>query len=498
MKKAVIFISVFVAFELITEAQTQSDKKGIAFGYLSEADMAEISQGMSWWYNWSVIPENEVKDVFGSYDMDFVPMAWNGLFNETSIRAFYESHPDAKYLLGFNEPNFTTQANLTPREAAALWPKLEAIAEDYGLEIVGPAVNYCDKCVEVNGVAITDPVDYLDSFFVACPACKVDYIAVHNYMCYSGALRSYIERFKKYNKKIWLTEFACWDQPNITLDMQKSYVLGALDYLENDTMVFRYSWFNGNRANNYPYLSLLGTHSGTLTDLGVLYITYNPVHDTGIYIDIPARIEAEAYNAMYGVSIEGVKDVDGIADVGWIDAGDWLEYNIKVPESREYYFYFRIASTAITSLEVQENDNTLRTLQIPNSGGWQNWRTLMMPLTVSQGKHKLRVYTAVGKFNLNWITISDIVNSAQEALSENNAIVYPNPVADKLNILSDNTDSETIVTIINQTGMVILTKQFPRGTKDIISMDVSRLKSGFYYVQIKKQNETSNYRFVKQ
>ena len=496
MKRFFILASALLILELVVFTQTQSSKKGIAFGYLSEADMAEISKGMSWWYNWAVIPENGVRDIFGNYTMDFVPMAWNGLFDETSIRAFYESHPDANYLLGFNEPNFTTQSNLTPREVAALWPTLEAIAMDYNLEIVGPAVNYCDKCIEVNGVAITDPVEYLDSFFVACPECKVDYIAVHNYMCYSGALSSYIERFKKYNKKIWLTEFACWDQPNITLDMQKSYVLGALDYLENDTMVFRYSWFNGSRTNNYPYISLLGAQSGEMTELGSLYLTYNPVHDTSIYTDVPARIEAECYNAMYGVSVEGVKDADGIADVGWIDAGDWLEYNINTPISREYYFYFRIASTANTSLEVRENNSPLGTLQIPNSGGWQNWKTLMMPLTLSQGKHKLRVYTDVGKFNLNWITISDVVNTTPDALPEGTVILYPNPVTDKLNIRLENIGSKAIVSLINQMGTILLRQEFPRDTEDV-TIDVSRQGSGFYYVQVKTQTEIYNYRFVK-
>jgi hypothetical protein len=497
MKRVILLTTVLLAFEWAVFAQTQSSKKGIAFGYHTAADMAAISKGMSWWYNWAVVPEDGVKDVFGSYNMDFVPMAWNGLFDEASLRAFYESHPDAEYLMGFNEPNFVKQANLTPGEAAALWPKLEAIAKDFNLKIVGPAVNYCDKCIVVNGDTITDPVEYLDSFFIACPACQVDYIAVHNYMCYSGALSSYIERFKKYKKKIWLTEFACWDQANITLDMQKSYILGALDYLENDTMIFRYSWFNGNRANNYPYLSLLEPQSGVLTELGDLYVAYNPVHDTSIYIDIPARIEAEAYNAMYGVSIEGVKDFDGVADVGWIDAGDWLEYNINVPESREYYVFFRISSNANTSLEVLENGTVLGILQIPSSGGWQNWRTLEMTLTLSQAKHKLRVYTDTGKFNLNWITISDNANPIPEAFPENQRIIYPNPVTDILNIQSDDLTPEATVTIINQTGVVLLTKEFHRGTNSM-SIDVSNLKSGLFFVKVKKQTEISNYRFVKQ
>jgi Glycosyl hydrolase catalytic core/Carbohydrate binding module (family 6)/Secretion system C-terminal sorting domain len=495
MKRVIITAIGLLVFEWIAFAQFQSSKKGIAFGYLTADDIAEISKGMTWWYNWAVVPENGVKDIFGNYNMDFVPMAWNGLFDETSLRAFYETHPDTKYLLGFNEPNFQTQANLTPREAAALWPKLEAIAKDFNLKIVGPAVNYCDKCIVINGVAITDPVQYLDSFFAACPACQVDYIAVHNYMCYSGALSSYIERFKKYNKKIWLTEFACWDQANITLDMQKSYILGALDYLENDTMILRYSWFNGSRTNNYPYISLLKPQSGVLTELGNLYVTYYPVHDTSIYTDIPARIEAEAYNAMYGVSIEGVKDVDGIADVGWIDAGDWLEYNINVPENREYYVFFRIASNANTSLEVLENGSSLDTLQVPSSGGWQNWRTLEMPLALSQGKHKLRIFTGTGKFNLNWIMITDNPNSNPDAFSENQGFIYPNPVTDILNIQSDDLIPEATVSIINQTGIVMLTKEFQRGTNSM-SIDVSNLISGFYFVKVKNQSEICIYKLV--
>jgi hypothetical protein len=500
MKKVFIAMIAIAAFAASVSAQTKSIKKGIAYGYHSESDMAADSKGLLWWYNWAVAPESRVANVFTNYNMDFVPMAWNGSFDETALRAFYASHPNARYLLGFNEPNFTTQANLTPRQAAALWPKLEAIAADYNLKIVGPAVNYCDKCITVNGTTISDPVQYLDSFFVACPNCKVDYIAVHNYMCYSGALKSYIDGFKKYGKKIWLTEFACWDQPAITLDMQKNYVLGALDYLENDTMVFRYSWFTGDRSGGYPYISLFQPQSGALTDLGNLYVTYNPVHDTSVYVDVPARIEAESYNAMYGVSIEGVKDVDGLADVGWIDPGDWLEYNINVPSSGTYYVFFRIASNASTNLELRENGATLDILQVPSSGGWQNWTTLKTAITLTQGKHKLQVYTNTGQFNLNWLTISDNANAIPTATSlirQNEKVIYPNPVADKLYIQSDDQGQETKVSIIDQSGKLLLTKIFPAGS-NVLLLDINSLISGLYFVQVKNQNDVHNYRFVKQ
>ena len=97
---------------------------------------------VSWWYNWAVTPELPVRDHYEDYDMDFVPMAWNGAFNETALREFLDEHPNVKYLLGFNEPNFAEQANLTPQQAADLWPQLEAIADDYNLKLVAPAVNY--------------------------------------------------------------------------------------------------------------------------------------------------------------------------------------------------------------------------------------------------------------------------------------------------------------------------------------------------------------------
>lgn len=384
----------------------KSPKKGIAYGHLKEADMQVLSQGLSWWYNWYVQPEPGVSGVFENYQMDFVPMIWGGTFDESAIRAFYQSHPNARYLLGFNEPNFTTQSNMGPKKAASLWYKLENIARDYGLKIVGPAVNWCDKCITEDGITYTSPYQYLDTFFNACKNCQIDYIAVHNYMCYSGALADYLEKFKKYGKKIWLTEFACWDQSNITLDMQKSYMMGAIDLLENDTMIFRYSWFAGSRNGGYPYLNLLDYEEGKLTELGRLYLSFYPLHDTSFYKTIPARIEAENYAQMYGVALEGTKDIGGGANIGWIDANDWLSYNIEVPSDTLYYLYFRIAANTNTSIIILDNNNVVDTLGVTSTGGWQNWKTFMLPIPLSSGKHIIKLFTPKGGFNINWIAFS--------------------------------------------------------------------------------------------
>jgi hypothetical protein len=313
---------------------------------------------------------------------------------------------------------------MTPSQAADGWPKVEELADEFNLKIVGPAVNYCDQCVDIPGVdSDSDPISYLDAFFAACPDCRVDYIAVHNYMCYAGPLADYIARFKKYKKKIWLTEFACWDQSTITLDMQKSLVIGAIDYLENDTNVFRYSWFTGDRYGKWPYLDIYGTQPGQLTELGQLYLNFNSTHDENAFVDIPGRIEAESYAKMLGIQLEGTQDVDGMANVGYFDAGDWLQYNVNVAETGEYYIYIRISSNATTAVSLKENGTVLNSLSIPSSGGWQNWKTYSFPVTLEKGKHKLQLHSSIGKFNINWIAFSKGVNTAPTLIADEDTVI---------------------------------------------------------------------------
>jgi hypothetical protein len=134
------------------------------------------------------------------------------------------------------------------------------------LKLVSPAVNYCG-----GGCNVTNPVDWMDQFLAACTNCQVDYIAIHWYACYKSALSSYVADFKKYNRPIWLTEFSCGDSGTQPVSMQESYMKDALDYLENDPDIFRYSWFSG-RTTAIANVDLLGS-PGQLTDLGKEYTT---------------------------------------------------------------------------------------------------------------------------------------------------------------------------------------------------------------------------------
>lgn len=248
-------------------ATTTLCKRGLAYGYNSVADLQALSPGISWWYNWAPHPDNPaVGAAHASLGVEFVPMAWN----ENDLPKLAAEVPaDAKYLLGFNEPNFGNQANLTPEAAAAAWPQITKFAQEHNLATVSPAVNYCGSpCNE------TDPFVWLDKFFAACPGCKVDYIAMHWYACDKSALTWYLGQFEsKYDKPLWLTELACLDDPgDHSAAGQAAYMSDALAILENDPRVFRYAWFTG-RSPSSPAIDLLGA-DGQLTPLGQEYVTH--------------------------------------------------------------------------------------------------------------------------------------------------------------------------------------------------------------------------------
>jgi hypothetical protein len=242
-------------------------KRGEAYGSNSLADLTALSKGISWWYNWSTSPDKGVATTFAQTGVEFVPMVWGikgGLPDPATIEK--QIPKGAKYILGFNEPNFASQANIPAAQAASLWPRIMQIAKDLNLKIGSPAPNYCaGACND------TDPIHYLDTFFAACTGCQVDFIAAHWYACDGPALTHYLGLLRKYNKPVWLTEFSCMDAGDHSVAGEETYMKTALQILENDPMIFRYSWFTG-RWTNPAGVSLLAG-DGQLTELGNQYIS---------------------------------------------------------------------------------------------------------------------------------------------------------------------------------------------------------------------------------
>ena len=258
-----------------TTTATKSAKRGIAYDLADTADFAALSPGVSWWYNWSPNPNSHAPSSYlAQYGMDFYPMLWNGNFDAAQIQAALLANPRIQYLLVLNEPNLTSQANMTPQQAAALWPTYEAISAATGVKIVGPAITWGTMS------GYNDPVAWLDAFYAAYQAAnngrspQIDYLAFH---WYDYGLDGQLNRLTKYGKPFWVTEFANWHSQNdgaqiTTLAQQEKQMTDMVATCEGRADVFRYAWFSGRVTNDVHYSSLLGA-SGQLTGLGQLYLS---------------------------------------------------------------------------------------------------------------------------------------------------------------------------------------------------------------------------------
>jgi hypothetical protein len=257
----------------------KSAKRGVAYDLASPADLAALSPGVSWWYNWSPNPNPAVPaDYATHYSMDFYPMLWNGNYDATAVVSYLKSNPNIKYMLVMNEPNLMSQANLTPQQAAQIWPGYESISAQTGVKIVGPAITWGTMS------GYQDPVAWLDAFYAAYQAAnggrdpRIDYLAFH---WYDYGLSNQLDRLDKYNKPIWVTEFANWHSQNdgsrvTTLAEQESQMTNMVATCEARADVFRYAWFTGRLSPDPHFSSLLGA-TGELTGLGQTYLSL-PTH----------------------------------------------------------------------------------------------------------------------------------------------------------------------------------------------------------------------------
>ncbi len=260
---------------LAAAATAKSAKRGIAYDLASQSDLQALSPGVSWWYNWSAAPNGSVPANYRSqYSMDYYPMLWNGNFSAVAVEAFIKANPTIQYLLVLNEPNVGGQSYLTPQQAAQLWPQYEAIAADTGVKIVGPQITWGTM------PNYSDPVAWLDAFYAAYEAAnnnrqpRIDYLGFH---WYDYGLDSQLDRLDKYNKPIWVTEFANWHSQNDgaqidTLAKQEAQMTAMVATCEQRSDVFRYAWFTG-RVSPDPHYSSLLDGSGQLSGLGQLYLT---------------------------------------------------------------------------------------------------------------------------------------------------------------------------------------------------------------------------------
>jgi hypothetical protein len=113
------------------------------------------------------------------------------------------------------------------------------------------------------------------------------------------------------------------------------------------------------------------------------------------------------------VDLQVCSDTGGGYNLGWTKAGEWLIYSVNVTASGTYSVDVRAASNGTGGtlhIEVDGVDKT-GTIAIPNTGGWQVWKTITKTgVALTAGKHTVRVVMdsngPTGSVaNLNWFAV---------------------------------------------------------------------------------------------
>ncbi len=395
--------------------QARSTKRGISFNVLYEADFAAIEKGIGWAYNWGASGFNTtLENAANKSKISYFPMFWNGDDDWISlIRKYKEKHLDCEYILAFNEPNLVDQARMTPAEAAKKWTSVKKLAQDLNMKIVAPAMNY--GTLE----GYSDPIVWYDEFF-SQPGVSINDVsalALHCYMNAPSAVKSFMERFRKYGKPIWLTEFCAWEGSR-TAEQQRSYMSQILNYLESEPMIERYAWFkyDGSTTANPCYgLRPTVNKEGELSDLGKIYVamsSYDKKYYYGHNQVIPAEhycntnMSTVAHNKWENsVDLKVCSDSTGILEITLFGKPKWLEYKINPSESGKYNLIIRYASSIDSKFSIICDNKEVGEIELPKTGGNTSWTTITIPaaLPISiGGKQTVRFVPIEGAISMNW------------------------------------------------------------------------------------------------
>ena len=221
------------------------------------------TMGVSWWYNWETGPN-------GCTGTPFVPMVWGHTGNEQSTKGIASEVSSAasagySYVLGFNEPDNTSQSDISVATAISLWPSFKSSS----LLVGSPAT-------QGNSAGLT----WIQDFMTQVNADKtgtlqVDFIATHWYGWNTGScdakaanLESWIKGIEAIpgDRPIWLTEWGCLNDSNPDEATVKTFYAGAIAMFAKHPRLERYAWYQFETNNE-----LMNSDGGGPTSLGTAF-----------------------------------------------------------------------------------------------------------------------------------------------------------------------------------------------------------------------------------
>lgn len=205
---------------------------------------------------------------------------------------------------------------------------------------------------------------------------------------------------------------------------------------------------------------------------------------------LPGKIEAENYFAMSGIQTESCSE--GTLNVGWIDTGDWLDYQVVLTDlanagssmTKNCTVNFRVACISSTgSIDLSVNGVKQFTIKVPNTGGWQTWTTISTNLNLTSFTYPstVRLYASGSPWNLNYFDIKyDLYRSSSSSIFSSSSISSFRSSSKSSSSIPSSSSSSVSTSSSRSPGYTVITGPVQNFSATPVGPTAVRLSCGTY------------------
>ncbi|SNX88017.1 uncharacterized protein MEPE_06728 [Melanopsichium pennsylvanicum] len=224
-----LLMAAFAALLCAVSSTEASLKRGLAWG-VNDNYGPRIAKGLiKWYWHWQDGPNSKFDG-----KLEWVPCFWGPkYFSQWNTRKQEMKSNLPDYILSFNEPEISGQANLDPSYAAKLH-----------MQELEP---YAKKGVKISSPQMVWKTEWLQEFMDECDklGCTIDFIALHWYGTTKDMdlLKKWIKTIhSKFNKPIWVTEYGITAASGSNMSAIKKFHMDATAWMTSVKYVKRAAW----------------------------------------------------------------------------------------------------------------------------------------------------------------------------------------------------------------------------------------------------------------
>jgi endoglucanase len=210
-----------------------------------------------------------------------------------------------------------------------------------------------------------------------------------------------------------------------------------------------------------------------------------------IHLDVPGKIEAEAFFTNQGLVFEKTEDTGGGQNLGYTSVGDYLDFRIFVKETGSHALDVRVAcnnnSGKLVFQQLNSEGVVLNSVEVdvPVTSGWQTWKTISTRMDLTAGRGVLRMKILDPEFNLNWFRFGNaqLITSVDPVQVIG---IFPNPSTGYISISVPFSEwnQDNTLKITDLSGRVVIQKEnVPFSNERMI--DLNGLNEGVYFISFR-------------